>query len=124
PPETRPRVKSESIQRRSLMKRLSCFLFFAFVSACASAQSPLTLYDNFNSHLINSDKWFGGEYPSSVGEEAVRQILGGSLHLSYRGYGQGSFGDFILYFRNPANIRAIQATVKVRNYKLLGCAGN
>ena len=113
-------------EKRKAMKRLSCCVLLLALSGYVHAQSPLTLYDNFNARLINPDRWVGAEFPGPVGEEAVREILGGSLHLAYRGYGttQGNFSNFMLQFRNPANIRAIQATVKVRKYAVKDCPEN
>lgn len=102
--------------------------FTALSATLAWAAEPLVLYDDFNTKLINPDKWFG-RISGSLGNElreTVREIKGNRLHLRGRGYGRtdtggGESGSGVqLYFTNPDAV-AIQATIQVKDYELVGC---
>lgn len=110
---------------------LGCFvaLFVIVVSVPTQALEPLVLYDNFNTTLINPDKWFGAEVGAD-GCEVVRQIQGNRLLILNRAYGNtnsdSGFGHDLLglYFANPDAVTAIEAKVKVESVKVIGCLNN
>jgi hypothetical protein len=63
---------------------LSSYVVFlmVLVSIPAQALEPLVLYDDFNTRLIDADKWFGSE-AGDGGTEAIRLIDRGRLRLIY-----------------------------------------
>lgn len=106
------------------------FLFTILITSGAKsvwAVTALVLYDNFNAKLINPDRWFGST--SGILLETVREITSNHLNLSGRSYGltDGNTGltrsAVQLSFPNP-NIFAIQATIQVKDYELVGCGDN
>lgn len=104
------------------------------LSVSAHAQSSLVLYDDFSAPLLDPARWFGTEPGQTTGLEAVRvrsinqDNNTGQLHLAYRSYGSthfdgGTQGAFLsLFFTNPANVTAVQATVQVNKLMAIGCA--
>lgn len=116
----------------------SGFLALLLVTATltAHAQESLVLYDDFNAHKIDSNKWVGTA--ADFGAEAVRHIVPVNppdqterqLHLAYRGLGRSTSdtGTAItglrLNFTNPDPITTIRATFKVKEAEAVGCAAN
>jgi hypothetical protein len=116
--------------RRVILLSLS---FVLIAAAPLFAGETLTLYDNFNSALINPTKWTGS---ASDVLELHRYIVfpavgDGELHLEARGYGfrtsaaanDARSGNNRLRFRrlDPNVVRAIKATVKVNNAVAVPC---
>jgi len=95
---------------------------------CEYDNHDLYLYDDFNSKLIDPDKWSGGDL-HNIGliAEIVREIpkKKKQLRLGLRGYGDP--GDWInqisngVRFRYPDDIKAIKATVKVQDFESPEC---
>ena len=92
------------------------------------AAEPLVLYDNFNSALINPDKWFGSEF--SGGREVFRTVQNGQLRLLDRVYGNNGsnsgywHGNIRLSFMNPSTITTIKTTVSASKFECVGCNAN
>jgi hypothetical protein len=96
----------------------------------AQALEPLKLYDNFESPLINTEKWRGGQFQTGgFYQELIRKTAPDehNLRLLNRSYGNTfSYGVntlnlFRLEFTAPSTITAIRARVQVRNVESTGC---
>ncbi len=107
--------------------KLRAFLTLCLILAICSFPicahpATLILYDNFNSSVINPDKWDGYESNNNCGvtREAVREIESNALRMSVHGYGiictegscQASGGDR-LRIKNGSGIIAIKANITV-----------
>jgi hypothetical protein len=108
-------------------------LVVVLIGVPGNAVEPLVLYDDFNATHIDPDKWFGGEFSvpfPGASTEAIRQIQDHRLRLAYRSFGQTDSDsgrprhEFMLRFRDPAAVTAIQATVQVTDAATTGCPGN
>jgi hypothetical protein len=97
------------------------------------AAERLVPYDDFNAPSINPDKWCGGEYSPAIpglGTEVIRQLQDGWLRLLYRSYGATDSdsrrlrSELALFFRDPAAVTTIQATVRVTDVATIGCPDN
>jgi hypothetical protein len=94
----------------------------------------LVPYDDFNARYIHPDRWWGGEFspapPPRWGAEAIRQLQDNRLRLMYRSFGpknsdSGSIrNEFVLLFRHPELVTAIQAVVTVTDADTTDCPGN
>jgi hypothetical protein len=95
------------------------------------ALEPFATYDNFTTALLNPLRWYGGEF-TSRGEEALRMVESGKLHMAYRAYGNkgtnsGTRVATLLLFllRKVAAITAMKATVRVLSpFTATGCTAN
>ncbi|HEY6074690.1 MAG TPA: hypothetical protein VIV15_15220, partial [Anaerolineales bacterium] len=98
----------------------------------AEAQSGWTLYDNFNSLLIDPTKWVGGEEidptlpPPQGALEIFRALVAGELTMYNRVIGNPVDGNIIFHnirlgVRYPDSVRAMQAKVNVRRHQLTEC---
>jgi hypothetical protein len=107
-------------------------ILMVLISVPAQTQESLVLYDDFNARFINPEKWSGRDGGDSgvATPECFRHILEGRLDMinsvysntdSDTGY---SFGSNRLFFPNGGDIKAIKATVQVKNYKVSGCTSN
>jgi len=115
---------------------LSAVLIVAPVTYRAAEAQSATLYDNFNSLLINPAKWVGAEEvdtffgPPPLGAaEIFRGLVLGQLVLSHRLNGNltnenGNSHILRLNVRNPQPITFMQVTTKVPNYALTTCPNN
>jgi hypothetical protein len=98
------------------------------------AAEHLVLYDDFNARSINPDRWWGGEFspapPPRWGAEAIRQLQDNRLRLMYRSFGPKTSNsgmirnEFVLLFRHPELVTAIQAAVTVTDADTTDCPGN
>ncbi|PYX33472.1 MAG: hypothetical protein DMG80_05900 [Acidobacteria bacterium] len=104
------------------------------IRSLAAAQN--TLYDNFNSALINPDNWVGLEASGPDTREAKREIVptpgvqnDHRLHLLRRAYSAttdnaGATGDaFGLLFPSPNTVTAVSFTAVVKKGLAAGCSG-
>lgn len=92
-----------------------------------------TLYDTFNAHELDPDKWFGEQAstPSNAGLEATRLLQGNQLWMSHRVIG-GTASDTgqwasrnrvrFFPFATASGITALQFTVAVHEFDLAACA--
>jgi len=109
-------------------------LLVGVFSASAQAQEePLVLYDNFNSSVIDSNKWLGREFetPGTNVLEIVREIDRGSLLISSRSYAsttQNNTGRGLtatsLRISEPENVTTIEAIIQVNDVETVDCDGN
>ena len=98
-----------------------------------SELETLTLYDNFNSTLINPNKWTGSVFDAL---ETLKRIVfpvagNGALQMEARAYGlrtsstagEGRNSNNRLRFRRPDPnvIRAMRATIRVNSASAVGC---
>jgi hypothetical protein len=108
-------------------------LVVALCGMPAYAMERLVPYDDFNATQINPNRWFGGEFGTAFprwSTEAIRQLQDHKLRLTYRSYGATTAAtgtirhDFVLMFRDPAAVTAIQAAVTITEAVATGCPGN
>jgi hypothetical protein len=120
---------------KQILGALLLSFFLLLGSKTGLAQN--TLYDNFDSPLINPSNWQGMQYYDPDMREALREIVptpGVSgdrrLRLSQTGYSSttdnnGGTGSALgLFFTNPNNVTAVSFTIVVRKEQAVGCAGN
>ena len=97
------------------------------------AAERLVPYDDFNAEYIHPDRWWGGEFSPATqrwGTEAIRQLQDNRLRLMYRSFGpknsdSGSIrNEFVLLFRHPDVVTAIQAAVTVMDAATTDCPDN
>jgi hypothetical protein len=105
-------------------------LFWLTLTSLASAQSGLTLYDDFNQKFISPAKWYTQWQcgsPSIL--ECEREIQSNQLRLRVRGYGTpitndgNQFGVSEVYLTSSL-VKDIQAQVVVRTSTAETCATN
>lgn len=115
--------------KAAIMKLASGAFLVTTLLSSAWAGEPLALYDNFNSYVINPNKWFGAMSGSSQNEirESARLILLNRLQLLNRAYsrtdtdeGTSPSGE-TLRFINPDSVTAIKTTVQALSYQVQGC---
>jgi hypothetical protein len=107
---------------------------FVLVGTPAHAFGPLVLYDNFNTGLIDPNKWEGSEMDFGTlapNTEASRTIVSRRLRLlltSYGGTGSNSGTPGVagvrLRLTNPSGITTMQAKVTITQVEAEGCAAN
>ena len=91
--------------------------------------SPWTLYDDFNSNVIDPEKWVGSDNGSLLRERSML-ISAKELKLLERSYGSldsssgTSAADLRLTFTNSPKIMGIKALVKPTAFEATGCSGN
>jgi hypothetical protein len=113
---------------RSLL--LVCLVALVPAQLAGAAASKWVLFDDFKSGIIDPAKWNGVEEGNSIGRETQRTVAGGKLTLLERCYGFTNSNSGVpyeqqkLYFANPANIKAIKATVKPIKFEAVGCDNN
>jgi hypothetical protein len=118
-------------QRRFMKTRnIALLLFCLALGSAASAQSRLTLYDDFSQQFINPAKWstqWQCGSPSIL--ECEREIQSNQLRLRVRGYGTpdtnngNQFGVSGVYLTS-AQVSDIQAQVVVRTSTADTCVTN
>jgi uncharacterized repeat protein (TIGR03803 family) len=90
---------------------------------------PWTLYDDFNSGLIDPEKWIGSDSGSLLRERAML-ISSKRLNLLERSYGSldsnegASAADVKLTFANSPKVMGIKALVKPTAFEVSGCSAN
>jgi len=105
----------------------SIVLFIVLVGTPAQGLEPLVLYDEFNTKLIDPNKWTGFEFQTGTTREAVREIQRGRLRLAYAIYGDPSFdggrrdGGTRVHFANPPAVTAMEATVQITKFQVTDC---
>jgi hypothetical protein len=108
-------------------------LVLVLIGGPGYAAERMVPYDDFNAEHIDPGKWFGGEYSPAfprASTEAIRQIQDTRLRLMYRSYGPTDAdsgrlrSEFVLMFRDPAAVTAIQAAVQVTDVAITSCPGN
>jgi hypothetical protein len=104
-------------------------LFGVLYCAPAQAVEPLKLYDDFNSALIDPNKWFGSEL-GEAGLDLVREAVRGKLRMATAAYGNttsdtGRRQERVrLNFSRPNEVSEIVATVRILKARIQGCAAN
>jgi hypothetical protein len=96
------------------------------------ATERFVLYDDFQSEIIDLNKWFGAEMRdgAEVLLEFVREIQGKRLHMTNLTYGDTtsnkgfSRGYNTLRFTHESRITAMKAMVQVNNVEAKGCQAN
>jgi hypothetical protein len=94
-----------------------------------AAQQPLVMYDDFNARFIDPSRWYGQDFGFSETDrrEQVREIQGNALRLASRLFsdpasgGPSRNGGSRVRFTQPADIRTIQADVRVMAVEAVGC---
>lgn len=107
-------------------------LLIIMLALPVQALEPFVLYDDFNSKLIDVNKWFGEQERSGavVILEFVRGIQENRLHMANRTYGDTnsnkgtSRGYNNLRFIDGGRITGIKATVQVNDVEAKGCREN
>jgi hypothetical protein len=108
-------------------------LLMVLIGVPGDAAERLVPYDDFNAAHVNPDRWFGGEFGTAFprwSTEAIRQLQDHRLRLLYRSYGATNAAtgtirsDFVLMFRDPAAVTAMQAAVTVTDAVATGCPGH
>lgn len=102
------------------------------LTGIGSAPTPdgMVLYDDFNSALINPDKWFGQDFGFAETDrrDQVREIRSNTLRLASSLYGDPAVtggnrnGGSRVRFPKPQSVTAIRATVRVWDAAVSGCA--
>ena len=111
-------------------RTIVALLFCVASTVMASAQSGLTLYDDFNQKFISPAKWYTQwQCGSPSVMECEREIQSNQLRLRVRGYGTSDtnngnqFGVSEVYLTS-ARVKDIQAQVVVRTSTADTCATN
>jgi hypothetical protein len=116
------------------MKTLTCLIILPFVclvGISAQAQTPLELYDDFNSEFMDIGKWWTApDLPDSgvVILESVREIHGGRLHMMCRAFGNINplysgvlRGEVNSYFGMGKVFQGLKVSIKVNDIEVTGC---
>jgi hypothetical protein len=112
--------------KTAITQLVSGFVLAITLMSPVQAWEPLVLYDDFNSHLINPDKWFGTS-ANFYSTEGARLSLFRQLQILNRAYGNPSPvpGEAVaaqgLDFIDPDSVTAIKTSIRVLAYQLMGC---
>ena len=119
--------------KAAIMKLASGAFLVTTLLSSAWAGEPLALYDNFNSYVINPNRWFGHMSRAGAGLQTideVRFIILGNLNLLTRAYANTTTNDGDSYnnqglsFINPGSITAIKTSIRVIGFELKGCGND
>lgn len=109
--------------------RLCLVLSAILVFSPARAVEPLVLYDDFQTSPLDPDKWFSSLEPNGILEAFIGiSSLYPQLVIQNRAYGDTDTysgrvrNTLSLRFTGRAAVTAIQATVRVEDFEVVGCS--
>lgn len=111
--------------------RLCLVLSVILVFSPARAVEPLALYDDFQTSPLSPDKWFSTLEPNGILEAFIGiSSLYPQLVIQNRAYGESDIDSgrlrntLSLRFTGGAAVTAIQATVRVEDFEVVGNPAN
>jgi hypothetical protein len=110
-------------------KAFMCIFIYLLVAGPVFAQSDLLLYENFNTNIINPDKWFGSDFQrGNTIRESIRKIDGNRLRLAAIGYGMvgGDLKEYEgmnqLVFNSTNPIESVRFSTRVIKFYGRSCS--